>query len=534
MAGLAIISFAVSVGYAGQREITVIPKPQKIGFQKDGFFTIKPDTVILTDKAAMPTAHLLRDFLTPATGYTINVKALSQARDNCFVVRLDSALAHLGGEGYRLVVTPKKVVITAAENAGAFYALQTLRQLLPAHIYSNAEVPGTDWKIPCVRIEDYPRFAWRGAMLDCSRYFLPKEFIRKFIDLLALHKMNTFHWHLTDNQGWRVEIKKYPKLTDVGAWRAESLVGHHKDKPRKFDGKPHGGFYTQNDIREIVAYAGDRHIRVVPEIEIPGHSQAIIAAYPQLGVTGEQIEVGRWGGHQNVFNADEETILFLQDVLTEVLELFPSEFIHVGGDEVSKKLWKASPKTQARMKQLGLKNEDELQSYFIKRMDTFLVSKGRRLVGWDEILQGGLAPNATVMSWRGMKGGIAAAKAGHDVVMAPTTYTYFDFYQSKDKKKEPVAIGGFLPLQKAYEFEPVPAELTDKQAKHILGAQGQLWSEYIPNPDKAEYMGFPRICALAEVVWTKAENKDYADFTERLKTHLKRLDTLNVNYRPLD
>ena len=523
LVGLAIISFAASVGYAVQRETAIIPRPQKITFHKGHFFTIRPDTVILADKAAMPTADQLRNAIAQATGYFLTVQMPRAIHENCISILLDSDLAHLGREGYRLSVTTPQMVITAADNAGAFYAFQTIRQLLPVQFYSKTPVRGIDWKIPCVQIEDYPRFAWRGALLDLGRYYMPKEFVKKFIDLLALHKMNSLQLHLTDDQGWRIEIKKYPKLTEVGAWRSQSVKGHYSVKPRRqYDGTPHGGFYTQDDIREIVAYARQRHVRIVPEIEMPGHAQSAIAAYPELGNTGKKLEVSiNWGVHKNIFNADEKTILFLQDVLTEVLELFPSEFIHIGGDEANKTQWKASPKIQARIKELGLKNEDELQSYFIKRMDKFLVSKGRRLIGWDEILEGGLAPNATAMSWRGTKGGIAAARAGHDVVMAPTTHTYFDYYQSKDKKKEPLAIGGFLPLRKAYEFEPIPKELTAEQAKHVLGAQGQLWTEYIPNPKKAEYMGFPRYCALAEVVWTKPESKDYSNFIERLKAHLK-------------
>jgi hexosaminidase len=535
LAGLAIILFAASVGYAAQRGTAVIPKPQKITFQKGHFFTIKPDTVILADKAATPTARQLQNAIAQATGYSLTVKPPHVMRENYIIIILGPDLTRLGSEGYHLMIMPKKVVITAADNAGAFYAFQTLRQLLPVQFFSKTPVKGIDWKIPCVLIEDYPRFAWRGAMLDLARYYMPKEFVRKFIDLMAMHKMNSLQLHLTDDQGWRIEIKKYPRLTEVGAWRKESIVGHLRDKPRKYDGKPHGGFYTQDDLREIVAYARDRHIRIVPEVEMPGHAQSAIAAYPELGNTGKKLGVSvNWGVHKNIFNADEKTILFLQDVLTEVLEIFPSEFIHIGGDEANKDQWKASSEIQARIKELGLKNEDELQSYFIKRMDNFLVSKGRRLIGWDEILEGGLAPNATVMSWRGTKGGIAAARAGHDVVMAPTKYTYFDYYQSKNKKKEPLAIGGFLPLRETYEFEPIPKELTPEQAKHILGAQGQLWTEYIPNPKKAEYMGFPRYCALAELVWTKPEHKDYPDFVERLKGHLKRLDILGVNYRPLD
>jgi len=389
------------------------------------------------------------------------------------------------------------------------------------------------WKVPCLNIRDYPRFKWRGAMLDVCRYFMPKEFVKKFIDLLALHKMNVLQLHLTEDQGWRIEIKKYPKLTRIGAWRKETLSGHYRDQPHQYDNKPHGGFYTQEDIRELVAYAKDRFVTLVPEIEMPGHAQAAIASYPELGNLEQKLPVRTiWGVNKNIFNAEEKTILFLQDVLTEVLDLFPGEFIHIGGDEATKTQWEESKKAQARIKELGLKDTHELQSYFIGRMDKFLTQKGRRLVGWDEILEGGLAKGATVMSWRGDKGGVIAAKAGHDVVMAPTHSTYLDYYQSKSKG-EPLAIGGYLPLEKVYQFEPIPKELTKEEAKHILGAQGQIWTEYIPDPKQAEYMAFPRLCALSEVVWSP-KNKNYPGFILRLKNHLLRLHALDVNYRALD
>ena len=519
-------------GCSHQPSASIIPRPQNIAYQH-GVFVLNARTTIVADENTIAAAEQLRSLLKPATGLPLDITTERKKSRHTIMLQLDEQADTLGAEGYSLEVTPRSVIIRAAKPAGLFYACQTLRQLLPIQIYREAPVDDIRWEIPCVRIEDYPRFAWRGAMLDSARYFMPKEFVKKFIDLLAMHKMNSFHWHLTDDQGWRIEIKTYPQLTEIGAWRKESIVGHYRDKPRKYDGKRHGGFYSQDDIREIVAYARARHVNVVPEIEMPGHAQAAIAAYPELGNTQEKLNVSTvWGVHSNIYNANEETILFLQDVLTEVLELFPGEFIHIGGDEARKDQWQAGPAVQARIRELNLKDEHELQSYFIKRMDAFLTSKGRRLIGWDEILQGGLAPNATVMSWRGEKGGIAAAKAGHDVVMAPTAYTYFDYYQSRDPN-EPLAIGGYLPLPNVYNYNPIPKELSVEQARHILGAQGQLWTEYIPHPKKAEYMAFPRLTALAEVTWTQDNHKDYDDFTERLKTHLKRLDALDVNYRPL-
>ena len=400
---------------------------------------------------------------------------------------------------------------------------------------------GVTWSVPGVEIEDVPRFGWRGAHLDVSRSFMPKEFVKKYIDLLALHKLNRFHWHLTDDQGWRIEIKKYPRLTEIGGWRRQTLVGVQHDYTDStqwvYDGRPHGGFYTQDDVREIVAYAAARYITVVPEIEMPGHAQAAIAAYPQLGNTGQQLEVlAHWGVDENILNPSDSTIRFMQDVLAEVLALFPGRYIHTGGDEAPKAQWQASPVAQARIRQLGVKNENELQTWMTDQMSEFLSARGRSLVGWDEILEGGvagLAPNAIVMSWRGMAGGIAAAQAGHDVVMAPTSHTYFDYLQSRDSAAELPGQGGFLPLDTVYAFDPVPPTLTPDQAAHVLGAQGQVWTEYIRHPKDVEYMAFPRLVALAEVVWTPRERKDLADFHVRLEKHLTRLNILDVNYRPL-
>jgi hexosaminidase len=360
---------------------------------------------------------------------------------------------------------------------------------------------------------------------------MPKEFVKKYIDYLAMYKFNTFHWHLTDDQGWRIEIKKYPKLTEIGAWRKETLIGHFRDRPHKFDGKQHGGFYTQEEIEEIVNYAKSRYITVVPEIEMPGHAGAALASYPELSCTGGPFEVmTKWGINEEVYCAgNEKTFEFLKGVLSEVIELFPSEYIHIGGDECPKVRWEECFKCQARIKGENLKNEDELQSYFIKRIEKFLNSKGRKLIGWDEILEGGLAPDATVMSWRGMVGGIEASKAGHDVVMAPYSHVYFDYYQG-NPELEPLAIGGYLPLKKVYSFEPTPEELTPEEAKHILGAQANVWTEYIKTPEHFEYMVFPRIAAISEVVWTPEELKSWDDFILRVEKQFKRYELLGINY----
>lgn len=510
----------------------IIPQPVKVE-PVEGSFTLQARTGLVGPEKAMPVMQYLRQVLAPATGFTLPLGTQAQPDTSSIVFSLTSELAsELGGEGYRLTVSPKTMLIEAAEPAGLFYACQTIRQLLPEAIYQTRQIRDVAWTVPCLRITDMPRFSWRGMHLDVCRHFMPKEFVKKYIDLLALHKMNVFHWHLTEDQGWRIEIKKYPKLTEVGAWRKETVV--RKSNPRAFDGTPHGGFYTQDDVREIVAYAARQFVTVVPEIELPGHAQAAIAAYPELGTTGKPVEVlTYWGGCEEIFNVEDSTIQFLQNVLVEVLDLFPSTFIHIGGDEVNKRPWRQDPRAQARIAALHLRNEDGLQSWFIKQMDTFLAARGRRLLGWDEILEGGVAPGATVMSWRGEEGGIAAANAGHDVVMAPNTYTYFDYSQA-DPNTEPPAGGCFLTLERVYAYEPIPAGIAADKAKHILGAQGQVWTEYIPTFEVAEYMAFPRACALSEVLWSRAESKNFDAFKTRLSAHLKRLDVLNVHYRPLD
>ncbi len=518
-----------------ESEPAIVPRPASLEFRA-GAFTIAADTVVVTDPATEVAGRWLAAYLGPATGLALEVRTGAPSARGAIVFRQDPSLARLGQEGYVLEAGPAGIDVRASGLAGAFYAVQTIRQLLPPAIFREAKMEGVEWRVPAVRVEDAPRFLWRGAHLDVSRHFMPKAFVKKYIDLLALHKMNSFHWHLTDDQGWRIEIRKYPRLTEVGAWRKETLAGRYSNDPaeRRYDGERHGGFYTQDDVREIVAYARARFVNVVPEIEMPGHSVAAIAAYPELGVTGEPAEVATiWGVHDNILTPTDATVGFMQDVLTEVMELFPSPFIHVGGDEATKTRWQASPEVQAHMRALDLQNEEQLQSWFMTKIDAFLAGHGRRMVGWDEILEGGLAPGAVVMSWRGEEGGIAAARAGHDVVMAPTRYTYFDYYQSEDRDAESLAIGGFLPLERVYGYDPVPAELEPEFATHVLGAQGQVWTEYLATPGRVEYMAFPRLAALAEAVWTPPARKDYAGFLARLETHLARLAILDVNYRPL-
>ena len=422
-------------------------------------------------------------------------------------------------EYYTLVVHSGGIDIEAPSDEGLFRGSRTLIQLL-----EQGEKTGS---IPCLSIIDYPRFPWRGMHLDPCRHFWSVEFTKKYIDLLARYKMNTFHWHLTDDQGWRIEIKQYPKLTEVGGWRSGSQVGPYSR--REYDSIPYGGFYTQEQIREVMAYAAARHITVVPEIEMPGHALAALAAYPELGCMGGPYEVQKgWGVFQEVFCPTDSTIHFLENVLSEVMDLFPSELIHIGGDECPKESWKKCPRCQSRMKAEGLKDEHELQSYFIQRMEKFVNSKGRKIIGWDEILEGGLAPNAAVMSWRGTEGGVAAAKQKHNVVMSPGSHCYFDHYQG-DPANEPLAIGGHTTVQKVYSYEPVPKELTAEEGTYILGAQGNVWSEYILTPEHVEYMAVPRMLALAEVLWTPKEKRDEADFVQRLEKEFPRLDALKVN-----
>ena len=438
----------------------------------------------------------------------------------------------LGAEGYELTVTPDSVTIRAAGKAGLFYGVQTLLQLLPPESLASRLVPGTQLEIPCVRIEDQPRFKWRGLLFDVARHFFTKQEVKQLLDVLATQKINTLQLHLTDDQGWRIEIKKYPRLTQVGAWRDEAGFGLDPKLSSTYgpDGR-YGGYYTQADIREIVAYAATKHITIVPEIEMPGHASAALAAFPELSCTGGPYTPNAKGGvFAGVYCAGkDETFEFLQNVLAEVSELFPGKYIHIGGDEVPKDNWKKCLRCQARIKQEGLKNEHELQSYFVRRIEKAVNAQGRTLIGWSEIREGGLAQNAVVMDWIG--GAVEAAGAGHDVIMTPTGYCYLDYYQSTNHATEPKAIGGYLPLSKVYSFEPVPAKLAPELQAHILGAQGNLWTEYIPNFRQAQYMIFPRLCALAEVGWSPQTARNWEDFTRRLQIQFQRFDQLGVNYR---
>jgi hexosaminidase len=508
-------------------DYNIIPKPQKMTLA-DGRFLVTSSTDISADESLGNESVYLAEMLFLASGHAVKIDDSGSSAK--IQLKIDASIEN--EEGYKLSVTYNKIVVSGKTPKGVFYGIQSLRQLMPASIELKDNSTSA-LTIPAVEIEDHPRYVYRGMHLDVGRHMFPVDFIKKYIDIIAMHKMNTFHWHLTEDQGWRIEIKKYPKLTEVGAFRKETLVGHGSTAKldRTFDNEPYGGFYSQEEVKMVVAYATKRHVTVIPEIELPGHSLAAIAAYPELGNTGEQYEVGtRWGVYEEIYAPKEATFKFLEDVLTEVMALFPSKLIHIGGDEAPKKQWEESKFAQEVIQREGLKNEHELQSYFIRRIEKFLNSKGRNIIGWDEILEGGLAPNAAVMSWRGTEGGIAAAKEKHYVVMTPSHSCYFDYYQTKETANEPLAIGGFLPVEKVYSYEPTPAELSNEEQKYILGAQGNVWTEYMKTTDYVEYMILPRLSALSEVVWTEKEGKNFEDFKGRLKTLRKRFDALGLNY----
>lgn len=499
--------------------VSMIPNPLSVerlegAFQLDGKTTIrvKPASPEIID-----TARYLAANIKDQVGISVAVAEGDAGDSPGILLTTEGADRSLGEEGYNLRVSVDGIVLRANTAKGVFWGVQSIRQLLPVGKTDTVTIEG-------VNILDKPRFPWRGMHLDVGRHFMPVEFVKRYIDLLAYHKLNTFHWHLTEDQGWRIEIKKYPKLTEVAAWRTQE------------DGSRYGGFYTQDEIREVVAYAASRHITVVPEIEMPGHTKAVLAAYPELSCTGGPFEVpAKWGIFEDVFCAgNDQTFKFLEDVLEEVMPLFPGEFFHVGGDECPKARWKECAKCQQRIKDEGLASEDELQSWFIKRMARFLASHEKRLVGWDEILEGGLAPSATVMSWRGNKGGIKAAQMGHDVVMSPTTHCYFDYRQADGPDEGGSPHAPKLTLETVYEFDPIPPELSPEEGKYVLGGQANVWTERIPTPQRVEYMAFPRTCALAEAVWSVPERRDWDDFHRRLKVHLQRLEAMKVNFRRLD
>lgn len=526
----------------GQQPVNIIPQPVSLQHQS-GYFILTGNTAVhysYQQKNLKAVVDFLNLQIRNSAGFVLPVNTTQSTTIQLSIEKL----ATIGDEGYTMEILPKKITIKANSTAGIIYAIQTLLQTLPAK--SNQ----AKLEIPCMRITDYPRFKYRGMHLDVGRHFYPVSFVKKYIDFLATYKFNYFHWHLTEDQGWRIEIKKYPALTNKAAYRNGTVVGKYPGSNN--NNLRYGGFYTQDEVKEVVAYAAQRNITVVPEIEMPGHSSAAIAAYPWLSCFPDKptpfpnhssamskllqnqgaikLVQETWGVFDDIFCAGKDsTFIFLEDVLDEVLQLFPSKYIHVGGDEAPKKHWEKCPRCQAKIKSEGLKDEHELQSYFIQRMEKYLNKKGRTLIGWDEILEGGLAPNAVVMSWRGEAGGIEAAKQNHDVIMTPGNPVYFDHYQG-DPASEPVGIGGFNTLKKVYDYEPVPKELNEQQAKYVLGAQANLWTEYVPTTQHAEYMVLPRMLALSEVVWSPKENKNWNSFNERIQSHFNAFEQKGWNY----
>lgn len=523
--------WACSPGTVRQADYNIIPKPQQVALQGGEPFQLTATTTIVYpegNEAMAKNAAFLAEYIGEMTGMTLKTGVGTAQKG---VIALETGLENANPEAYRLTVTADGVTIQGATDAAVFYGIQTLRKALaaPAAGEKTAEV-----LLPAVVIDDQPRFAYRGAHFDISRHFTGVDSMKRFIDMLALHNLNRLHWHITDDQGWRIEIKKHPRLTEVGSKRSGTL---RRGAPG-YDSIPYGGFYTQDEAREIVKYAADRHITVIPEIDLPGHMLAALTAYPSLGCTGGPYEVWKhWGVAEDVLCAgNDSTYQFIDDVLAEIVDIFPSEYIHIGGDECPKVRWEKCPKCQARIKELGLKAdgkhtaEERLQSHVIRHAEKFLADRGRKIIGWDEIMEGGLAPTATVMAWRDAKYGIEAARQGNDAIMTPTSYLYFDYYQTQDLKNEPVGIGGYVPVEKVYSFEPAPSTLEPEVAKHIIGVQANLWTEYIPNFRHVEYMELPRMAALAEVQWTMPEKKDYADFLTRVPKMMQAYDVQGYNY----
>ena len=509
--------------------ISIIPQPTFLQ-QEEGVFTLDRKTPIyvdVADSATLRTLGFLNDRLEKAAGFKLEIiddDPLRHGQEKAVFV-LD---AGLDKEAYNLAIKPNRLLIEYGDGAGIFYAVQTLLQLLPEDIFAPERRRGVKWEVPCCFIQDNPRFPYRGMHLDCCLHFFSIDFLKKYIDVMAMHKVNRFHWHLTEDQGWRLEIKKYPLLTEKGQWRKETVIGSLSSG--YYDGTPYGGYYTQDEVRDLVKYAAERYVTIIPEIELPGHALAAIACYPELscGLEDHYETATRWGIFRQVYCPKEETFKFLEDVFDEVFELFPTELVHIGGDECPKASWKKCPHCQALIKKLGLKDEFELQSWFIQRMEKYINSKGHQIIGWDEILQGGLAPNAKVMSWLGEEGGIKAAQQHHEVVMAPYPKYYLDYWQA-DPESEPLAMGGPTTLRTMYEYNPVPEVLTPEECKYIIGVEGCVWTEYMPTPARVEYMAWPRMCAIADAGWTR-QPKDWDAFTRRLEKHLGRLNLLDVGY----
>ncbi|MBP7508248.1 MAG: beta-N-acetylhexosaminidase [Prolixibacteraceae bacterium] len=520
---LALISFSCKTNNSTSKEteLSLIPKPDSISYLNQEF-KVEGNLSFKTLDINVPVDFIV-DVLKEKLAVKYNITLSKSEKPELQFI----GVTGMSPESYSLTINKNGIVIKASDYNGFLYGVQTLMQIADASDYLSGKIV-----LPGVDIYDSPAFRWRGMHLDVCRHFFKVDFIKKVLRGMAMHKLNNFHWHLTDDQGWRIEIKKYPELASIAAWRDETIIGHIDDKPWKFDGKRYGGYYTQEEIKDVVNYAKQLGITVVPEIEMPGHAVAALTAYPQFSCTGGPIKpFNVWGVSDDVFCAGkEETFTFLEDVLSEVMELFPGEIIHIGGDECPKGKWEKCPDCQKRIKDEGLKNEQELQSYLVKRIEKFVNSHGKKIIGWDEILEGGLADNALVMSWRGEEGGIEAAESGHEVVMSPNDICYFDHYQV-DGPNEPLAFKGLTTIEDVYKWSIIPEKLSEDKIHFIRGAQANVWSEYIPDENQAEYMIFPRLCALSEITWTNKENLDYEDFMERLAFHYKRLENAGFNYK---
>ena len=520
---IAIFCLLLMSGVANAQTLSIIPAPVSMELRSEYFvfdgsnaFELHPDNTQMREAV-----EVFAERFGCCSG--LNIPVASHGDIECSLSdKVDNP------EGYELIVTPKKIRIRASTPAGLFYALQSIRQLLPPQVESGEKVDSVVWRVPCVVIKDSPKFTYRGAMFDVCRNFFDKEFILQYIDILALHKINKFHWHLTDDQGWRIEIDKYPRLTSVGAFRDRTMLTQTVVRPRVWDNTPSGGFFTKEDVRDIVEYARKRNIEVIPEIEMPGHALAALAAYPQYSCSGGPFEVdGKWGVFNDIFCPKEETFAFLQDVLDEIVELFPSRYVHVGGDEAPKVRWKRCHHCQELMEREGLRDETELQAYFTNRIETYLRQKGKIVIGWDEILDGDINQSAVVMSWRGYEGGLKAARRGHDVIMCPNKYLYFDYYQF-ESDRGPLEKRHRIPLETVYRFDPIPEGLNDTERLHIVGVQANMWTEYVRTPEYAQYLLFPRLTAYSEMAW--GTNGDYGAFLERLNGFEKRYEVIGINY----
>ncbi|WP_455585440.1 beta-N-acetylhexosaminidase [Bacteroides sp.] len=521
-----------AVGSEPKERYAIIPAPLSLE-KKQGEFVINSKTrIILRDKKAKKPLPFLTDRLSQISGLNLKIQNTIGKENNNIIIFTSTEDKTLKQEGYKINVTDKQIQIQANGEAGFFYAIQSLLQLLPPEIYSDKKEFKTKWSIPAVIITDIPRFDYRGLHLDVGRHMYPVTFIKKYIDLLAMQKMNRFHWHLTEDQGWRIEIKRYPKLTEIGSMRAETISNRYSNIfPEIYDSTPYGGFYTQEEIKEVVAYAQKRYVTIIPEIDLPGHMLAALATYPELGCTGGPYKVGtRWGIYDDVLCAGNEDIYpFIENIMDEIFQLFPSEFVHIGGDECPKTRWKVCPKCQAKIKSEKLKNEHELQSYVIKRVEKYINAHGKKVIGWDEILEGGIAPNAALMSWRGVAGGITAAKSGHPVIMTPNTHVYLDHYQA-NMDISPLANGRIAALEWTYSYDPIPQELTPEEAENIKGIQANVWTEYIRTPEQVEYMAYPRANAVAEIGWSSPDRRNWNDYLKRLQIQFERWSFYGLNY----